>query len=232
MSNTFTVQTKEFEGPLDVLLSLIKKRKLFINDISLAQITGDYLSFIKENQESLSDKTEFLHIATTLVWVKSKSLLPNKDIEGDQQDEINELEDRLRAYKLIKKQAGKLRDLFGETILFTPTDSHEPEDVFAPGDNLTTDRLARIANRSLVSLPQESLPTAELEKTVSLREEIGRLNQLLSEKITITFEKLRRSETPADQTVSFVALLELAKAEKISVNQKNTFAEITIKTNV
>lgn len=233
MKTDFVVQTKEFEGPLDTLLSLIEERKLYINDISLAKVTGDYIQFITNNQETIANKTEFVSIASTLVLAKSKSLLPDK-LDSDDQDEIDELEDRLRAYKLMKSRGEMLIDRFGEKPLFwaisTP-ESEKGEDMFAPGKNLTKQLLAKQASKSIVSLPEDSLPTANIEKTVSLKEEIARLEERCREVKEASFSSMRRSESKRDQVVLFVAILELVKMGSLEAKQSGTFTEITIHSN-
>lgn len=74
----FKIKTEVFEGPLDLLLSLVEKRKLFISDISLASVTDEYINHINKLPEySMDDRTQFILIASTLLLIKAKSLLPN-----------------------------------------------------------------------------------------------------------------------------------------------------------
>lgn len=228
----FVVQTDEFEGPLKTLLSMIQKRELYINDISLARVTDDYIAFIAENKASLDDKAEFVRIAATLVLAKSKSLLPESTSEQDE-EEIDELEDRLRAYRLIKSRAEMLQEKFGDQPLFTGQSSHDQyeEDIFAPGNTLTTQKLVESVARCVVDLPDEALAQEEIDNPVSLKEEIERLKSHCRELKQITFSRATRSTSQYHQVVSFVAILELVKTGKISVSQEQTFGTITIQAN-
>ena len=229
MQTNFVVQTNEFEGPLDTLLSLIEKRKLFINDISLAKVTGDYIAFINDHEESIENKSEFVAIASTLVLAKSKSLLPDQTTDAEQ-DEINELEDRLKAYRIMKERKEILQDAFGETVLFLPlTKKRKAADLdFAPGDNLTSELLAKQAKMAVVSLPEESLPTASVESKVSLKAEIGRLKERCQQLGKVRFSETVRSQSRPDHVVLFVAILELIKIGSLEADQDAHFSEITI----
>lgn len=234
MQTDFVVQTDTFEGPLDTLLSLIEERKLYINDISLAKVTGDYVQFITNHQETIGNKTEFVSIASTLVLAKSKSLLPDETSQEDQ-DEIDELEDRLRAYKLMKARGEMLADEFGQQPLFAPESTPEVDEAeyfFAPGGNLTPELLADQAKKSIVSLPEDSLPTANIEKTVSLKEEIARLEERCREAGKSSFSSMKRSDAKHDQVVLFVAILELVKTGSLEASQSETFSEIIIHSKV
>lgn len=234
METDFVVQTDNFEGPLDTLLSLIEKRELYINDISLSKVTSDYIQFIADNQETINNKTEFVGIASTLVLAKSKSLLPEQTTE-EEQDEIEELEDRLRAYKLMKAKGKELAKQFGSQPLFLSVLSGNSSkdwkhgDMFAPGSNLTVDLLASKAQQSVVSLPDDSLPTAKIEKTVSIKEEIDRLKQCCQQMTSVSFSSAVRSDNKRDHVVLFVAVLELVKAGSLEAEQASLFAEIKLK---
>lgn len=229
MKTDFVVQTESFEGPLDALLSLIEKRKLYINDISLAKVTADYIQFIADNQETITNKAEFLTIASTLVLAKSKSLLPDKTTT-EEEEEISELEDRLHAYQLVKAQGVKLAGAFGHSPLFLPLakKGNPSADVFAPGTGLTIELLAGYAERAIVVLPEDSLPTAHIEKTISLTEEIERLQERCQQVVKLSFSSLARSPDRRDQVVLFVAILELAKTGTIRVEQSSLFSDIMI----
>src|ERR1035437_2753511 len=109
----FTIKTQSFEGPLDLLLDLIEKRKLFINDISLAQVTDDFISHIKQGTGvSMGESAHFILVASTLLLIKSKSLLPDLNLTDEEQGDISDLERRLKMYKCIKEASVHVRRLF------------------------------------------------------------------------------------------------------------------------
>ncbi len=232
MKTDFVVQTNSFEGPLDTLLSLIQKRELYINDISLAKVTDDYLNFIVENGDTIHNQIEFVRIASTLVLVKSKSLLPDPDISEDESAEINELEDRLRAYKTMQEKAENLADIFGDSPYFHPKSNNKDySDIFAPGSTLTKEKLREQAEKCVVSLPKESLPTAEVETKISLDNEIKRLRDRLGRVNSASFSSITHSDQKHHQVVSFVAILELIKEGRVRAKQSDTFAEIHVHTH-
>src|SRR5437773_2621351 len=114
----FAVKTEQFEGPLDLLLDLIGRRRLFINDISLSKVTDDYLEYLKGlNQFSIPDSANFILIASTLVLIKSKSLLPTLNLTEEEEMSIADLEERLRIYKILKEATVGLREHFGREII-------------------------------------------------------------------------------------------------------------------
>ena len=97
----YEITTKEFSGPLDLLLQLVEKKNLEITEISLAQVTQDYVTYIG-NQELVhpEELADFLVIASTLLLIKSKSLLPTLELEIEEQEEILDLENHLQLYKI------------------------------------------------------------------------------------------------------------------------------------
>ena len=102
--SAYTVKTEAFEGPLDILLSLIEKRKLHINDVSLSKVADDFIAYINSIEEfPLEESADFILIASTLILIKSKSLLPTLDLSIEEEEDISTLEDRLREYQKIKE---------------------------------------------------------------------------------------------------------------------------------
>src|SRR3990167_3982661 len=101
-----SVKTAVYEGPLEVLLELIEKRKLLINDISLASVTDEYIARVNSMPHlPVGETAEFIALAATLLLIKSRSLLPNLELSDDESRDIKELEYRLALYHLIKEGA-------------------------------------------------------------------------------------------------------------------------------
>src|SRR5258706_1534126 len=118
---TYQIKIASFEGPLGLLLGLIEKRKLHINDVSLAQVTEDYLAHInKLGGLPPSEISSFILVASTLLLIKSKSLLPNLDLTSEEEGDIRSLEERLRLYEIFTKLAGNIKNNFGKKIIFAP----------------------------------------------------------------------------------------------------------------
>jgi len=99
----YTIKAAGFEGPFGLLLELIEQRKLFINDVSLSAVTEDYLNYMNKlgglNHFSPAEIASFVLVASTLILIKSKSLLPNLDLTSGEESDIKSLEERLRLYE-------------------------------------------------------------------------------------------------------------------------------------
>jgi segregation and condensation protein A len=111
----YVVKAGSFEGPLEVLLDLIEARKLFINEISLASVTNEYLSYVRTlGGKNLPDATDFVVVAATLVLIKSRSLLPNLELTVDEKEKIIDLEARLKMYALVREIGEDIKTRFGK----------------------------------------------------------------------------------------------------------------------
>ena len=99
---TFTVKQNKFEGPYHKLLELIEARKLLISEFSLAEIADDYISYIQSIEEKeKGDMSQFIVVASTLMLIKAKSLLPSIEYTNEEKKDISELESKLRLYKVL-----------------------------------------------------------------------------------------------------------------------------------
>src|SRR5689334_22763292 len=121
---SFTVKTQAFEGPLDLLLDLIEKKKLFVNDISLAKVTDDFIEHVKQFENlPMGEAAHFILVASTLLLIKSKSLLPDLNLTEDEKGDIHDLEIRLKIYQRIKEAGKHVQALFGEEMIY-PQSQH------------------------------------------------------------------------------------------------------------
>jgi segregation and condensation protein A len=231
--SAFTVKQEHFEGPLDVLLNLIEKRKLFINDISLAKVADDYLAYVKQlGAFPISDSANFVLVASTLVLIKSKSLLPNLELTSDEQGDIADLERRLKIYQRIKELSVGVRALFGKEISFEP-EPRPVDPVFSPDKEMTTKSLLAAIKGVLQSLPKkEFLPKVAVEKIMSLEEMITHLTKRVTDGLRMSFRDFTKNDktTKVHIIVSFLAMLELVKQGVISVTQDKHFDDIVMET--
>ena len=127
------MKTQVFEGPLDLLLELVTKRRLFVNDVSLAEVTDDFIKYLDEHEEfPLGESAEFIVIASTLMLIKSRSLLPQIALTDEEEESIQDLESRLALYARVKELASNLKSIFGKQIIFEKTPGKNPMIVFTP----------------------------------------------------------------------------------------------------
>lgn len=239
--NEFVIKHEQFEGPLDLLLNLIEKRKLFINEISLAQVTDDFISYVKQFESEQTSNTylektaHFILIASTLLLIKSKSLLPTLDLSTEEQESIHDLENRLQLYAKMKELSEHVKKMFGGNVIFEKSTFKITEPVFAPDQSMTVPNLAEAMKKLIESLPKlkEKLPEAVVKKVVSLEEMIDKLNTRISAGLKMTFKEFS-SEHKAERLnviVSFLAMLELVKNGALHVEQHSNYGDIHMETD-
>ncbi len=242
MPPAFTIKTSVYEGPLDLLLDLIEKRKLLINDISLAVVTDEYIERINQMEEMpVGETAEFVSLAATLLLIKSRSLLPTLTISEEESGDIKELEYRLAVYQLFKDVARELGLATKKPFLFEGiTPEAEPIFIFDQAISLTS---LRTAAQSLIDgFPTSlTLPKVAVKKIISLEEMIETLAQRVSFAIELSFKDFNKNHS-SNQTlehrelkhtviVSFLALLELVKRGIIKTEQSEHFGDITLQSD-
>jgi segregation and condensation protein A len=227
----YTVKTPVFEGPFDLLLTLIEKRKLHVNDISLASVTDDYIQHVHERQGiEIGETAHFVLVASTLLLIKSRSLLPMLTLSGDEEGDVLELERRLKLYELFRGYGAKIKAVFGKAVLFARSvDRKMPEPVFSPSNDITLANLRASIGSVLTNLPKkEVLPEKAVEKVVSLEEMIERLSERITNTMNMSFKDfagMGKSEK-VHIIVSFLAMLELVKQGALTVMQDEHFSDI------
>jgi segregation and condensation protein A len=234
METDFKVQVGEFEGPLEVLLDLIEKRKMHINDVSLATVADTFIEHINNYEEfPMGDSADFILIASTLLLIKSKSLLPNLELTEEEKVNIDDLEDRLAQYKKYKDLSTHISKMFGEARLYFARESKTKRVVFSPTQEISLERLLASVQNALNNVPRpEILPQVSVRKTVSLEEMIDNLRERVEKSIKLSFKDFahKGKADKIDIIVSFLAVLELAKRGVVRISQEKHFDDISIET--
>jgi segregation and condensation protein A len=231
---SYTIKTNNFEGPFNLLLSLVEQRKLFINDLSLASVTEDFLGYMnKLGGLSPTEITSFVLVASTLILIKSKSLLPNLSLTTEEEGDIKSLEERLRLYELFTRLGGNIKNIFGKKIIFAPLERKNETLVFLPDDKITKDSMMGFAKSALGSMPKKIfLPEVEVRKVISIEEMIGKLTERIQNSIQMSFKdfagKVTTREEKVFMIVSFLAILELVRNGILDAIQENGFSDIII----
>jgi segregation and condensation protein A len=229
IANTgYQVKTEAFEGPLDLLLTLIEKRKLFINDISLAKVADDYVTHIQSmGNFPIADSANFILVASTLLLIKSKSLLPELKLSEEEQGSIDDLEKRLRIYQRMRELSVHVKTLFGKNIIFSPQ-PRKAVPVFSPDETMTITNLVTAMQEVLKNLPKkEKVPKAVIKKVISLEETIENLTKRIQSSFKMSFRDFSKNHTEkVNIIVSFLAMLELVKEGVIRVSQEKHFDDI------
>jgi segregation and condensation protein A len=231
----FQLKMTNFEGPLDLLLALIEKKKLHISDITLAQVTDDYIAYIRSGQNiSIENMANFILIASTLILIKSYSLISTLTITEEEKENIEDLETRLKKYQRIKELAVYIRNLFGQQIIYSREIVKNYEPVFAPTGELTPANLHSAIQTVIASLPKkESLPKITIKKVMSLEEVITNLTGRIQKAFKMRFSdyvKENRHEK-VNVIVSFLGMLELVKQGIIEVKQGLHFSDIEMESS-
>lgn len=236
INNSYIVKQAAFEGPFPLLLSLIEGKKLFINDISLASITDDYIAHV--NREKIDPRliSSFILVASTLILIKSKSLLPNLNLTEEEEKDITNLEERLRLYELYSKLSINIKNNFGENIIHIPEERKNYEVIFLPDSQISKESMMTIVGDLLGRIPKKNtLPEVEVKKVVSLEDMIDTLKERIERSLSFSFKdfagKVVTKEEKVNTIVSFLAMLELVREGILNVIQDNHFEDILIHKN-
>ena len=233
MDAIYTIKTEQFEGPLELLLSLIEKRRLDITRMSLSRITEEYLDYIAAGEGvSLEHLSSFLTVAAQLLLIKSKSLLPFLVLEEEEEEAVEDLEFRLREYKKFKDAALQIKMLFergersyGREVVVAP---RIPE--FFPPRGVDGAALQRAFVGVLGSIPAlERLDEESLEEIVTLEEKILNIREMFVRRAAGSFHEMVEAGNRMDVIVSFLALLELVKQRVLHADQDELFVEIRLR---
>jgi len=229
------VKTPVYEGPLELLLELIEKRKLLINDISLADVADEYIARVNAMHETpLGEVAEFVALAATLLLIKSRSLLPQLELSSDETNDIKQLQYRLAVLQILKAAGGELSSYLRQnTYLYEGTPpSQEP--YFLPDATITIENLAAASLALIQGFPQSlTLPKVAVKQIVSIEEMINRLQERVSSALKLSFKefsglgKKERSEI----IVSFLAMLELVKQGILQASQTDMHGDITMESD-
>jgi segregation and condensation protein A len=234
----YEVKLAIFEGPLDLLLYLIKKNEIDIYDIPIALITEQYLTHVEMMKSlNLDVAGEYLVLAATLIHIKSKMLLPspeeNIDGEEDEADPRSELVKQLLEYEVFKDAAMQLgqRPLL-ERDVFTRAHSAEDKNIDEGRDEIEIDLsvfdLVEAFYRIISTMAKTELMEIDVEK-MSLSERMNEIMDRLTEKKKMTFTELMGGQLNRRMILyTFLAILELIKVRMIRVYQAGSFGVIRI----
>lgn len=230
---TYTFKHVEFEGPLDVLLDLIEARKLSITAVSLGKITDEYVAYIKSLSEfPLGEVSNFLVVASTLMLIKSRSLLPGLELMEEEERDIEDLEARLKLLAQIRELSRNIKDSWMRRPMFSREALKGYEFGFVEPKGVTADSLYKSLENLIKSFPKVmELPEKTLEKVISIEEKMIELVGRLTARIKATFHDIVGAKNKLDIIVGFLAVLELVKEGALAVRQDERFGSIEIEKN-
>ena len=229
----YEVKIDAFEGPLDLLLHLIKESKVDIWDIKIVDITDQYLKYIKSMEKlNLNIASEYLVMASELMEMKSKLLLPRTQLEEEEEEDPREkLIQKLIEYQKYKEMTKNFKEL--------ETDRHEfftkaPENLkeYAPegtivNSDLSLDDLMKAFSKFLERKEHEKpLATTVTKKEITVEERRNSIRNILKVKKKVNFFELFDVVTKEYIVVTFLAVLEMARKQELTIYQENNFDNI------
>lgn len=239
----YNFSTTDFEGPLDLLLHLVKESKLDIYEINIKSIIDQYLDFIHSLKENNIDvASEYLVMSSELIHLKSKLLINRRDEDNNTEDEYSfnseeDLRNRLveyEKYKQITKNFLELEEKRNEVYTKLPENLKEymPDNKLTPGiinvDDLFKAYMSFINTQKL----SQPLSTKITKKNISIEDRIKDIRNILNTKNKINFIELLKDMSKQNIVVTFLSLLEMCKGDEIILKQEDSFSPIIIERRV
>lgn len=232
----YKFKINEFEGPLDLLLSLIKESKMDIMNIEIIKLANQYLEYIESmNDLNLTIASEYLVLASELMYLKSKCLLPKEEENDDEYEEVKEnLVNRLLEYKQYKEVTSAFKNLEEERKeLFTKVPSslkeYKDNDIKLSNDVTLNDLLKAFQNFLERKKYKEPMITKVTTKEFSVEERTRDIKNILRNRKKVEFFELFEEFSKPYVVVTFLSILEMAKKSEIVIIQENNFDKIYCK---
>lgn len=249
---TYQVNLTKFSGPLDLLLSLIEEKKLAISEISLSQVTDQFLEYLAQlKDKSVSENmlgaeyqrilADFLVVASRLILIKSRSLLPNLVLSEDEEGDIKELEERLKIYQQFKLLGRGLGRFAKDRVPFFSREyflnlpiiyGEQSRTIFYPPKNVSSEKLFKIYEAFIKTLPQiEKLEEQSLARVITIEEKLKELTERINMATEASFADISFGvKSKIDVILTFLAMLMLFRNRALDVSQDKLFGDIKIKT--
>lgn len=232
----YKVTINDFEGPMDLLLHLVKSQNIDIIDLNVEEITEQYLGYIKEAEKlNLDIASEYLTLAAELIEIKSSSLLPKKEVLEDEyeEDPRERLIQRLIEYQKYKEIIPSLKELEEERKNYfskSPNNLKEfQDDIEINYGDLNLDVLMNAFQKFLERKQEEKpLNTKITKKEYSISVRSREIKEVLREKKNVSFDELFEIVTKDYVVVTFLSILSMAKKGELLITQKDNFSDITL----
>ncbi|MBQ2835591.1 MAG: segregation/condensation protein A [Clostridia bacterium] len=233
----YSIKTENFEGPLDLLCHLIDKNKMDIYDINLSEITDQYIDFIKQMEEMNLDVTsEFLVMSSTLLYLKSKHLLP-KNEEDEEEITEEELIRRIIEYKKYKEITNKLKENF---LMYSKRFYKMTEEIRLPKQEIEEeynsetipDIYRNLLHRSVDKINENAsnIEKIAITETYSVGDTVKEMYRALVKFKKFTFNKLFsiKKKNKTEVVTAFSGLLEMSRRNKVMTQQEELFGDIEV----
>lgn len=237
-TNKIQIKIENFEGPLDLLCHLIDKNKMDIYDINLDEITNQYIEYINQMEKhKLAVSSEFLIMASTLLLIKSKGLLPNTESSNEEELTEEELIKRIIEYKKYKEITVKLKEMYNE---YSKRVFRSKEDIELPKQTLDKNYDKEIVSelyknaieryKSRVNLNAQNIERIAIKDTYTVGSKVKEMFRELIRKPKFIFNKMYTLSkcNKVEVVTAFTGLLELSRRNKVQTTQEELFGDITV----
>ena len=226
------ISLDNFQGPMDLLLHLIRKKEMDIMDIKLEVIIDEYLNYINNLEEmNLTIASSYLVMASELLEIKSKMLLPHEEDEEEVEELKTNLINRLVEYEKYKELVPTLQELEQERKEFvtkSPSNILEYKPDFHYQSDLTINTLIDAYKNFLIRVEEEKpISTKVTKKEISIESQILRIKEKFKKEKKLTFENLFEIKTKPYIVATFLAILEMTRHGEIKLYQESSFSPIT-----
>jgi segregation and condensation protein A len=258
----YETRVGEFSGPLEKLLELIEAEKMDINEVSLAKVTDDFLRYLEtfkgglmvngegaasaEGMTAAENKfridlrvlADFVSVASKLIFLKSKYLLPGLAFSEEEEADIKDLESRLHIYQQLKPAIKLINQLWQTShhsfsrpyFLGHGTGNIPGQTMFYPGGNLITEALTAALGGIFETIKTYDLETETIkEKIVTLEEKITEVLSRIQKEGDMHFNNLSGEKSRGEMIVVFLAILHLAREQLVLLEQMDNFSDIMVK---
>ncbi|MEX0650063.1 MAG: ScpA family protein [Candidatus Andersenbacteria bacterium] len=224
-----TIKLENFEGPFDLLLELARKKKLDLTEISLREITEDFLQYVQSNNIPSGLQGDFLVVAATLLLLKVRQLAPS--LTPEEEEEVYDLTERVKLYQLYRERATWLaarwdtRPLFPAAFWGTTQTPVQTQGMPV----ITIEDIRAAVERASRKLPKPLRPQAHLvRRGRSLAECLSLFKERLQRVRKFTFQEAVHGASRQDTAVSFLAVLEMARKREVELRQETAFTTLLI----
>ncbi len=234
---SYQISLEVFEGPLDLLLHLIRKNKLDIYDIPISMVAEQYIEYLSAMREiDMEVASEFIVTASTLLDIKAKMLLPKHQLDDDEpmEDPRFELVQRLLEYQQYKSVIDQFQQMETKSsrVYSKPVDEeliHRLSDGVNPLENVTYEELSQLFLEILERVPPQEPVTEIARKEITIGSVMKSLRALMKEKRDMVFQDVVSGVlTRYEIIIYFLAVLELVRKEELIVRQSESFGPIRL----
>ena len=235
----YSIKIEDFEGPLDLLCFLVKKNKMNIDDINIYKIIEEYLEYMYIMESlNLEVATEFITMASMLIYLKSKKILP-KSCDDKEEDEINEelLKEKIIQYKKYKQASIRLSSRYEEYNYRVSKkreelvlDKKEFEGLYTPYTLTRSYKLQILKFEMKENMNKDNIEKLVIKEKVSVKDKIKEMFTILSKIPKFVFNTmfLNKNKSKDEIISAFLGILEMAKKNDIKIKQENIFSDILV----